>query len=456
MKKDEIKAIIDRAEIYQGFVTKCSEYGVVVIEEKLGSVFIPRSLLGLSFEHTKTSIILGRRISFMPKEYMDDRSMFIGSCIQIYKKRLLERYALIKVGDTYTGIVKSVCGEKEVEFVWVDINGFTGLIHGSRLINKQIWVGDYIFVKVIDIDYVKQRMNLSEELEQYVPYNTCKNTSQLREKSQGSAIKNNGNLASMSELNDLIGIQCIKRDVSELIGLVNTMKNREKRGLKTIPISLHLVFTGNPGTGKTTVARILAQLYKEIGVLSVGQLVEVDRSDLVAGYVGQTALKTQKKIDEAKGGILFIDEAYTLVKDGNDFGQEAIDTILKEMEDHRGEFIVVVAGYPESMKKFINSNPGLKSRFNRFFHFPDYNIEELEQIFNMFCEKYDYKLTEKARLKVREDILAMEQSKTDNFANARDIRNYFERIITKQANRIFAIENANEKDMLTIIPSDLQ
>ena len=211
---------------------------------------------------------------------------------------------------------------------------------------------------------------------------------------------------------------------------------RQKQGLKTVPVSLHLVFSGNPGTGKTTVARILAEVYKEIGVLSEGQLIEVDRSGLVAGYVGQTAIKTQEKIEEAIGGILFVDEAYTLVKDGNDYGQEAIDTILKAMEDHRDDFIVIVAGYTKQMKDFIDSNPGLKSRFNKFIEFPDYTADELVQIFTKMCVEYDFEMTAEAMEIMKKRIYTMEKNKNENFANARDVRNMFEKVITNQATRL--------------------
>ena len=173
----------------------------------------------------------------------------------------------------------------------------------------------------------------------------------------------------MEELHELIGLKTIKHDVEEMVGLAKVRKMREEKGMKQVPVSLHLVFSGNPGTGKTTVARILAKLYKEIGILSTGQLIETDRSGLVAGYVGQTAIKTSQKIEEAMGGVLFIDEAYALNQEGENFGQEAIDTILKAMEDHRDKFIVIVAGYTDLMKSFVESNPGLRSRFNKFFEF---------------------------------------------------------------------------------------
>lgn len=259
----------------------------------------------------------------------------------------------------------------------------------------------------------------------------------------------------MSELDNLIGLTKIKKDVAELISLLKVMKLREQRGIKTVPVSLHLVFTGNPGTGKTTVARILAQIYKEIGILEKGQLIEVDRGDLVAGFVGQTAIKTKERINEALGGILFIDEAYTLAKEGNDFGQEAIDTILKAMEDMRDKFIVIVAGYTEQMSTFISSNPGLKSRFNKFFEFPDYSAEELIEIFKRLCAKNDYKITEAALEKVKTVITNMEKNKGTDFANGRDVRNMFEKIMLKQAMRIGASSDPTDDVLRTIEAEDI-
>lgn len=260
----------------------------------------------------------------------------------------------------------------------------------------------------------------------------------------------------MEELEELIGLETVKHDVEEMIGLAKVRKMREEKGMKTVPVSLHLVFSGNPGTGKTTVARILAKLYKEIGILSTGQLVETDRSGLVAGYVGQTAIKTQKKIQEAMGGVLFIDEAYTLNQEGENFGQEAIDTILKAMEDHRDEFIVIVAGYTNLMKNFVESNPGLKSRFNKYFEFPDYSAEELKEIFKMQCKKYQYTLDEEAEKKVLELIERLEAEKDENFANARAVRNLFEKIITNQAKRVSDLPDVDEETLTKITVADLE
>ena len=261
----------------------------------------------------------------------------------------------------------------------------------------------------------------------------------------------------MDDLNALIGLHSIKHDVKELYDFTRIQKLREEAGLATVPVSKHLVFTGNPGTGKTTVARILARLYKKIGVLSTGQLVECDRSGLVAGYVGQTAVKTRKKIEEAMGGVLFIDEAYALAKTGqeNDFGQEAIDTILKAMEDHRDDFVVIAAGYTEPMERFIDSNPGLRSRFNKYIEFPDYTDEELLAIFDQNCKKYQYVCGDGVREAVEKELSKRRAAAGRNFANAREVRNLFEEIVTNQAGRVAAMEHPDKKAMQQILPGDL-
>ena len=263
----------------------------------------------------------------------------------------------------------------------------------------------------------------------------------------------------MEDLNELIGLTGIKHDVRELYDFTKIQKLRKDAGMKTVPVSMHLVFTGNPGTGKTTVARILARLYKQIGVLSTGQLVECDRSGLVAGYVGQTAVKTQKKIEEAMGGVLFIDEAYSLARSadqGTDFGQEAIDTILKAMEDHRDEFVVIVAGYTKPMETFIHSNPGLQSRFNKFIEFPDYTVDELLAIFDLNCRKYEYVPDPEAREQVKTLLMLRKAQMPENFANAREVRNLFETIITNQARRIAVLEHPMKEEMQKITLEDLR
>ncbi len=260
------------------------------------------------------------------------------------------------------------------------------------------------------------------------------------------------------ELNSLVGLKSVKQDLTNLINLIKVKKIREERGMKQPDINLHLVFSGNPGTGKTTVARLLAKIYKQLGVVSEGQLIEVDRSNLVAGYVGQTATKTMEVIDSAMGGILFIDEAYTLIKEGDekDFGQEAVDTLLKRMEDDRDNFIVIVAGYTEKMEKFVNSNPGLKSRFNKYIFFKDYTGKELYKIFQSMCSKQEYEPDEEAAEYIQEYLTRRAEAHEDNFANAREVRNYIERCISRQATRIVNMDKPDDKAVRTFTIADVQ
>lgn len=259
------------------------------------------------------------------------------------------------------------------------------------------------------------------------------------------------------ELDELIGLREVKEEVRTLANFVKVQKQREAQGLKTPKMSYHLVFTGSPGTGKTTVARIVARIYKDLGVLKRGHTVETDRSGLVANYVGQTATKTNAIVDSALNGVLFIDEAYALVPESNqnDYGQEAISTLLKRMEDDRDKLVVIIAGYTKEMKRFIDSNPGLQSRFNRYINFPDYSSQELYDIFCMYASKNQYRLTPEAAKHLKGDFEYAVEHKDRNFGNARFVRNVFEKSIQRQANRLQSVTNATKEQLVELTVEDV-
>lgn len=260
----------------------------------------------------------------------------------------------------------------------------------------------------------------------------------------------------LKELDSLVGLDKVKKDVHSLMNFIKVANIRKSKGLKVPTISYHLVFTGNPGTGKTTIARLVAQLYYKMGILAKGQLVETDRSALVAGYLGQTAIKTQKIIQEALGGVLFIDEAYSLAGEGEDsYGKEAIETLLKGMEDHRDDLVVIVAGYDELMHKFIDSNPGLRSRFNKFFHFLDYEGNELLKIFEGFCSSNGYCISDEVTEKLLEQFCTMYEKREEHFGNARTVRNIFETAICCQADRIANLLEMTDEDLVVLTESDI-
>ena len=261
---------------------------------------------------------------------------------------------------------------------------------------------------------------------------------------------------SSAELKSLIGLERVKEDVESLRNLIKIQALRKQQGLPNTKVSYHCVFTGNPGTGKTTVARIVAGIYKELGLLKKGHLVEVDRSKLVAEYVGQTAPKTNKVIDEALDGVLFIDEAYSLLGGENDFGSEAIATLLKRMEDDRDRLVVILAGYTNEIKEFIESNPGLQSRFNRYIQFDDYSAEELTEIFKRSLRKSHYKIKRDAFEKLQTVIEKAVTSKDKHFGNARYVRNLFEKVVQNQANRLAKMDTIDNDELSIITLEDIK
>jgi SpoVK/Ycf46/Vps4 family AAA+-type ATPase len=261
----------------------------------------------------------------------------------------------------------------------------------------------------------------------------------------------------LADLNRLTGLTSLKDDVRSLINRLKIQRERERHNLKSMPVSLHTVFCGSPGTGKTTVARLLGVIYHKLGFLTKGHTIEIDRAGLVSGFVGQTALKTDEVIQSALDGILFIDEAYTLAPkgSGNDFGREAIDTILKRMDDYRDRLVVIVAGYGGEMKRFIESNPGLESRFRRYFYFEDYQPSEMLEIFESFCRDNHFLLVDATRDRLLQVFDQLYADRGTGFGNGRLVRNIFESTIEQQANRLVSVSSLTKEAMQTITPEDV-
>ena len=288
---------------------------------------------------------------------------------------------------------------------------------------------------------LKKIMNLSQEEQ------TDKVITELKEQTLEEV---------MEELDSLTGLNEVKEEIKSLINFIKIQKAREGLGLKSTSISYHIVFSGNPGTGKTTVARIVSQIYKNLGILKQGQLVETDRSGMIAEYLGQTAIKVNKEVDSALNGVLFIDEAYSLVGENqDDYGKEAVATLIKRMEDDRDKLIVILAGYTNEMKSFIDTNPGIKSRFNHYIDFTDYTPDELISIYEGKCKKSDYKLNDDAKKKLLELFIGAYSHRDKSFGNGRYARNIFEKTTQNQANRIASIANITKEILTTITADDI-
>ena len=290
---------------------------------------------------------------------------------------------------------------------------------------------------------------------------TSKDEDSQDEDSQEEIIKSRNhqvwNHSPMEELDSMVGLSRVKEEITTLTNFIKMKQKRDEMNLKSPTISYHCVFSGNPGTGKTTVARIIAEIYRNMGVLRKGHLVETDRSGLVAEYVGQTAVKTNKVVDSALDGVLFIDEAYTLAQGGNeDYGREAIATLLKRMEDDRDRLVVILAGYTNEIEQFIDSNPGLRSRFNRYIHFDDYTAEELYEIFCLQVKKSEYVLAEDASQYLKDLLAAVVADKPKDFGNARYVRNLFEKAIEAQSNRLASKAELSKTELILITKEDLQ
>ena len=297
---------------------------------------------------------------------------------------------------------------------------------------------------------------LWQEDNDYLEYSSQLPESSQTKRNEGET-QANGLEDIVARIDAMVGLRSVKNEVYELVNMLRVQEMRIRSGLPKVEISRHMIFLGNPGTGKTTIARRLGEIYRELGLLRKGHMVETDRSGLVGGFLGQTAIKTKEVLESARGGILFIDEAYTLApgQEQDQFGQEAIDTILKYMEDNRDDLIVIAAGYKGKMQSFLTSNPGLKSRFSKTLEFEDYSSTELVSIFEIIAHSSKYIMTPDFKSKLEQVCCHMVSSKNEYFGNGRTVRNLFEKCISNQASRIVSISSASKDELMNLTEDDL-
>lgn len=416
-----------------------------------------RQILPSSLEATGLLLIYSKLIS-EPSE--DLLTKGYTSVVELFENGTLLNPAsgALKIGESESLQVK--VSSNDSELIWTDdltkkLPILIALKHQDDSFFDEYSQFLYHFANIIT--KADNKISESEEILLKEIYKALQNP--LPEKANHNKVISNsdGTLDdAIRELNSLIGLDNVKSEIKTLVNFIKIQKAREAKGFKSSPLSYHIVFKGNPGTGKTTVARIVAKIYKALGVLQQGQLVETDRSGLVAEYLGQTAIKVNKTIDSALNGVLFIDEAYSIISDAKDsYGKEAVATLIKRMEDDRDKLIVVIAGYTNEMDDFIETNPGFKSRFNRYIEFTDYTSEELLSIYEGLCSKLDYKLTDDAKTKLNEIFVVAYSNRDNSFGNGRFVRNIFEKSMEGQANRIAGTVELTDEILTTITKDDI-
>lgn len=454
----EIKKPIERAFDFFAYIDNTLKTELKVLDSNIDTMKIMKTELIKYILYLRNS---GGEISYYERD-------FIETYLDIYLPKEKAKSLILELNlnknnfaNEQPASFKILYAFDEITYESDDDTPTTGVLYSVYQLIGKAFLSQSDICTQSQVDTYEDYLN---SLKKYIYTNLDKNksnTSQNNIESKNTIAEEN-NTTTIEELldnlNELVGLDNVKQDVKSLINLLKIRKIREERGMTQPPMSLHLVFSGNPGTGKTTVARLLSQIYCKLGILSKGHLIEVDRSGLVGGYVGQTAIKVKEVIDKAKGGVLFIDEAYSLTnnKDGNDYGTEAVDTLIKGMEDNRDDLIVIVAGYPKLMEDFLQSNPGLRSRFNKFINFDDYDADELLKIYDNMCVSNSLSLTEEAKTYVYNYFSSISSNKNINFGNARDVRNFFEQTLIKQADRLSSGGLISDADLSNITIEDVR